>query len=55
LFINKLQGLDAHAIKYEYLGDGAPIARFNLYKTPSGQIIISDGRNIQIPTNYFIK
>jgi hypothetical protein len=51
----KQQGYDAHAIKYEYLGRDAPISRFNLYKTPSGQIIISDGRNIQIPTDYFIK
>jgi hypothetical protein len=51
----KQNGIDAHAIKSEYLGNNAPISRFNLYKTPSGQIVISDGRNIQIPTDYFIK
>jgi hypothetical protein len=49
------KGIDAEAIKYEYLGDKAPISRFNLYKTPSGQIIISDGKNVQIPTDYFIE
>jgi len=51
----KQKGLDAEAIKYEYLGDKAPIARFNLYQTSSGQIIISDGGKVQIPTDYFIK
>ena len=51
----KQKGFDAEGIKYEYLGDTAPISRFNLYKTPSGQIIISNGGKIQIPTDYFIK
>jgi hypothetical protein len=51
----KLKGFDAHGIKYEYLGDKALISRYNLYKTPSGQIIISDGKNVQIMTEYFIK
>jgi hypothetical protein len=51
----KQQGLDAHSIKYEYLGKNAQISRFNLYETPSGQIFISDGKNVQIPTDYFIK
>ncbi len=51
----KQQGVDAHAIKREYLGKNAQnTSRFNLYKTPSGQIIVSDGK-VQIPTDYFIK
>jgi hypothetical protein len=51
----KQKGFDAHAIKNEYLGKNAQISRYNLYKTPSGQIFISDGKNVQIPTSYFIK
>ncbi len=53
----KQNGLDAHSIKYEYLGDRAPISHFNLYQTNSGQIVILPQKGVGTPifTDYFIK
>jgi filamentous hemagglutinin len=52
----KANGLDAHTIKMEYLGNKAQIARFDLYKTPSGQIVIlpKGGNGTPIFTDYMI-
>lgn len=52
----KQNGLDAHEIKYEYLGDGAKVSNFDLYKTPSGQIVIlgKGGTGTPIWTDYMI-
>jgi len=30
----KQNGIDAHEVKYEYLGKGAKISNFDLYKVP---------------------
>ncbi|MDP3684399.1 MAG: RHS repeat-associated core domain-containing protein, partial [Ignavibacteria bacterium] len=53
----KKNGLDAHEIKYEYLGKGAKVSNFDLYKVPSGQIIILEkgGTGGPIWTDYNIK
>lgn len=53
----KKNGLDAHEIKYEYLGKGAKVSNFDLYKAPSGQIIIlrQGGTGSPIWTDYIIK
>lgn len=49
-------GLDAHTIKYEYLGNKAPISRYDLYQTSSGQIIIlpKGGAGEPIYTGYIL-
>ncbi|MCE4564663.1 VCBS repeat-containing protein [Maribellus sp. CM-23] len=53
----KKNGLDAHGIKYEYLGRGAKISNFDLYKLPDGQIVIlpKGGSGNPIWTDYNIK
>ena len=53
----KRNGFDAHEIKYEYLGKGAEISNFDLYKTPSGQIIIlgKGGTGSPIWTSYSLR
>lgn len=53
----KQNNLDAHSIKHEYLGKKAPIARYDLYKTSSGQIVIlpKGGTGTPIYTDYIIE
>ncbi|MDD3405615.1 MAG: hypothetical protein PHH23_05070 [Paludibacteraceae bacterium] len=50
----KQNGIDAHALKYEYLGNKANIDLFNLYKAPNGQIFIYRPGCEIIWTNEFI-
>ena len=52
----KKNRLDAHEIKYEYLGKGAKISNFDLYKVPSGQVVImpKGGYGNPIWTDYSI-
>ena len=55
----KKKGIDAHDVKREFLGDGANISRFDLYKNPDGEILIvrKKGHKIigePIYTGYFI-
>jgi len=49
--------IDAHEIKYEYLGNRAEITKFDLYKVPSGQIVILGKGGVGNPiwTDYNIK
>ncbi len=53
----KQNNLYAHSIKYEYIGKQAPIARFDLYKTSNGQIVIlpKGGAGTPIYTDYIIE
>jgi hypothetical protein len=53
----KQNGLDAHNIKYEYLGKTANVAKFDLYKASSGQIVIlpKGGAGTPIYTDYIIE
>lgn len=53
----KQNGLNAHDIKYEYLGEKAQVSRFDLYKVPSGQVIIlpKGGSGAPIWTDYMFK
>lgn len=52
----KQNGLDAHEIKYEYLGKGASVSKYDLYVTPSNQIVIlrQGGSGEPIITDYTI-
>ena len=55
----KQNGLDAHSIKYEILGNNAKISRYNLYKDKAtGAIFILENgakETAKIATGYFIK
>ncbi|MGS4345507.1 polymorphic toxin type 33 domain-containing protein [Myroides odoratus] len=54
----KKAGINAHELKYEYLGKNAKIARYDLYRhTKTGEVLIiaKGGKGMPINTGIFIK
>ncbi len=53
----KKSGIDAHELKREFLGNKAPIARYDLYKGKGGEVLIlqKGGKGTPIRTGEFIK
>src|SRR5690606_4919656 len=53
----KNEGIDAHQLKREFLGEKAPISKYDLYKDASGEILILQKGGIGTPirTGEFLK